>query len=150
MSRFSDRDLERDLERVVGEALAAEQEVPAGWREAALGAFSWRSVDQELLELTYDSLLEDVAGAALRGDVEGRTLEFSGGGLTLEIELTNGRVAGRLTGRGELSMEHADGSSVSIATDESGFFSVASESRGPVRFVVRDGDARLVAEWIVP
>jgi hypothetical protein len=144
MSRFS----EGELDGILGEALAAERQVPAEWREAARAAYSWRSVDQELLELTYDSLLE--AGASVRGD-GGRTLEFTADGLTLEVELTEGRIMGQLAHPvgGEVTVERADGQTLTTATDESGFFTVADEGSGPVRFAVRVGESRLVTEWVV-
>lgn len=144
MSQFS----EGDLEAVVRKALAADHEVPAEWRQAARAAYTWRSVDQELLSLTYDSLLD--ADVAVRGDGDGRTLEFAGGGLTLEVELAGGRVRGQLASpvAGEVTVERADGGRRSITTDESGFFSLEGEHRGLVRFSVRTGETELVTEWV--
>lgn len=146
MTQFS----EGDLDAVVRQALAADHEVPAEWRQAARAAYTWRSVDQELLELTYDSRLD--AEVAVRGDGGGRTLEFAGGGLTLEVELTGGRVLGQLgdPAAGEVTLEWADGRSLTADADGSGFFSVDGVDPGPVRFAVRSGDARLVTEWVVP
>lgn len=145
MSQFS----ERDLEGIVGEALAAERDVPAEWRDAARAAYAWRSVDQELLALTYDSRLD--TAAAVRGNDDARTLEFSAGALTLEVELSGGRVVGRLTSQvtGEVTLESADGSRRSAAPDDSGFFSLEGTVRGPVRFAVQAGESRLVTEWVV-
>lgn len=144
MSQFS----EGDLERIVGDALAADRAVPTEWREAARAAYTWRTVDDELLALTYDSRLE--AGAAVRGPGEGRTLEFSGAGLTLELALTGPRIMGRLATpvSAEVVLERNDGSRRPIATDESGFFALEGEDPGLVRFVVRVGEQRLVTEWV--
>lgn len=143
---------ERDLEGLVGEALAARREVPASWREAAQAAFIWREVDRELLELTYDSQREVVA--AVRGDA-GHILEFSGGGLVLEVELIGLRVIGQLSATdaaqvaGDVVLERANGSSTTGATDETGFFVLECHSAGPVRFAVSAGATRLVTEWVV-
>lgn len=156
MSRFS----ERDLETVLGEALAAEREVPDGWREAAQAAYTWRNVEEELLALTYDS--QQLAGSSVRGTEEPRTLEFAAEGLTLEVEVDDGRLTGRLTSSatgelvghaagltaGDVVLERADGGTRPVAADASGFFSLHGESRGVVRFAVRVGDTRLVSEWI--
>lgn len=148
MSQFS----EGDLDAVVREALAAEQEIPPAWREAARAAYSWRSVDQELLALTYDSQLD--TAVAVRGDGAGRTLEFAGGGFTLEVELTGGRVLGQLggevAGEVEVTVEWAGGERRPVVPDDAGFFSLDEAGRGPVRFAVSSGDARLVTEWVVP
>ena len=144
MSQFS----EGDLEGIVGEVLANDRDVPAEWREAARAAYTWRNVDEELLALTYDSRLE--AGVAVRGGDDAWTLEFSGGGLTLEVELTGRRMMGRLTTPvdGEVVLERSDGVTRSITTDESGFFAVEEEGPGLVRFAVRTGENRLVSEWV--
>jgi hypothetical protein len=141
-----------ELVEVVSEALAPDPDVPADWEEAAFAAFSWRTIDQELLALSYDSLTAG-AGAVRGGD--GRVLEFSGGGLRLEVELSDrrvvGRLAGEITGTAELEVvfEAADGHVRSAAPDRSGFFSLDGEDHGMVRFAVRTDTARLVTEWIV-
>jgi hypothetical protein len=137
-----------DLVDMIGEALAPDPDVPADWEEAAFAAFSWRTVDQELLALTYDSALAG-AGAVRGGD--GRVLEFAGGGLSLEVELSDRRIVGRLGGEvsGDVVLEAADGRVRSASPDRSGFFSLAGEDHGMVRFAVRAGATRLVTEWIV-
>jgi len=139
-----------ELEGLVQETLAAEREVPDGWREAARAAYAWRTVDEELLALTYDS--EQEPAAAVRGEEGTRTLEFSGDGLALEVELSGGRVLGQVTGAGEVVLEWADGRTASATADGSGFFSLDAPfaDGGPVRFCVRRGGARLVTEWVVP
>jgi hypothetical protein len=146
MSQFS----EGDLDAAVRDVLASDREIPPEWRDAARAAFAWRTVDQELLALTHDSHRD--AEVAVRGDADLRTLEFAGGGLTLEVELTGGRVLGQLASpvAGEVTVEWADGHTLTAAADGSGFFSLEAEGRGPVRFAVRSGDARLVTEWVVP
>jgi hypothetical protein len=143
MSRFS----EEELARLVGEATAADREVPPEWREAARAAYTWRNVDQELLALTHDSLVE--AGAAVRGDEETRTLEFAGGGLTLEVELSGRRVSGQLGPvAGEVVLEAADGNRHSATTDDAGFFVIDAVAGGVARFTVRAGEQRLATEWL--
>lgn len=144
MSRFSDE----ELAGLVGAATSADREVPAEWREAARAAYTWRNVDQELLALTHDSLVE--AGAAVRGDGETRTLEFTGSDLTLEVELSGRRVSGQLgpAVAGEVVLEAADGDRRSTTTDESGFFTLDDVAGGVARFTVRVGEQRLATEWI--
>jgi hypothetical protein len=151
MSQFS----EGDLDAVVREALAADHQVPAEWREAARAAYTWRDVDQELLALTYDSRLDaELAVRGGAGDAGGdaRTLEFSGSDLTLEVELTGHRIMGRLSTpvSADVVLERPGGAPRSISIDESGFFSIAlePEDRDLVRFAVRTGETRLVTEWV--
>ncbi len=139
-----------EIEAILGKALAAPREIPPEWREAARAAYTWRTVDEELLALVHDSAADGVA--AVRGEAEARTLAFSGGGLTLEVELADRRIEGQLDGdgAGEVIFEHVDGRSRSTTIDESGFFTLTGEDHGLVRFAVRaDAGGRLVTEWIV-
>jgi hypothetical protein len=147
------------IENILGKALAAPEEIPPEWREAAKAAYTWRTVDEELLALVHDSAADGVA--AVRGDAEARTLAFSGGGLTLEVELADRRIQGQLDAEpdalgvvgmdatGEVTFEHVDGRTRSATTDETGFFTLAGEDHGLVRFAVRAAGTRLVTEWIV-
>jgi hypothetical protein len=136
-----------DLENILGKALADERDVPPEWRDAARAAYTWRTVDAELLALTYDSLVE--AGAAVRG-VETRTLEFGTGEVTLEVELVDGRFEGRLhaSDGAEVVVEHADGGRTPVQPDASGFFVVEVPGDDPVRFALRSGGFTLVTEWV--
>ena len=68
--------------------------VPDHRREAARAAFSWRTIDEELLALTHDSL--ELADAAVRGALDVRTLGFESDGLSLEIEVDGDRVFGQV------------------------------------------------------
>ena len=147
MSHFDDDDA---LERILGKSLALDQQVPPEWREAARAAYTWRTIDAELLALTHDSAVE--AGAAVRGPGEARTVAFTGGGMTLEVELSDRQIMGQLTAPGgsEVVFESVDGRTRSTSIDDSGFFSLPGEDHGLVRFAVRpEGGARLVTQWIV-
>jgi len=136
------------LMSVLGKALRGTDEIPPEWREAAEAAYAWRTVDEELLALTHDSALE--AGAAVRG-VEPRTVAFSRGGLSLEVELSGRQIMGQITspGSSEVIFESADGRVRRALTDDSGFFSLVDEDHGLVRFALHADDRRYVTEWIV-
>jgi hypothetical protein len=132
----------------VAEAIGQERDVPDRRRQAAYGAFAWRTVDQDLLTLAHDSSL--LATAAVRGDEDVRTVSFEGGGLSLELEIDGSRLAGQLLAGdvGEVTMERADGESRSAGTDASGFF-VLGDAVGTVRFVVSVDGAVRRTEWLV-
>ena len=66
-------------------AVAQTEAVPDHRREAARAAFTWRTIDEELLALTHDSL--EMADAAVRGALDVRTLGFEADGLSLELEV---------------------------------------------------------------
>ncbi len=73
-------------------ATQEEREVPDHRRRAAYAAFAWRTIEEDLMSLTHDSLLS--ATAAVRGPEDARTLSFEGGGMALELEV-DGSVAHR-------------------------------------------------------
>ena len=65
-----DEGLMEELARATRE----EREVPDRRRRAAYAAFAWRTIDEDLMSLTHDSLLS--ATAAVRGPEDARTLAF--------------------------------------------------------------------------
>jgi hypothetical protein len=130
-------------------AIGQEREVPDHRRQAAYGAFAWRTVDHDLLALMHDSSLQ--ASAALRGDQDARTLSFAGGGMSVELEVDGSSLTGQVLVPGsmsEVTMERADGESRTARTDASGFFALIDVT-GTVRFAIEiDGTVRHT-EWIV-
>lgn len=138
---------ELKLEQAVAETLAAARAVPEEWRVAARAAYSWRTIDMELLELSFDSQLDPVDDVRSVGTAA-RTLEYAGGGLTLEVEVLRDRIMGRLSGAGDVVLERPDHERWVADTDDSGFFTLEATVSGPVRFTVRVGTQTLVTEWV--
>jgi len=97
-----------ELAGIVEEAVVPDRDVPQEWRDAARAAYTWRTIDHELMALTHDSCSDEVG--AVRREDDGRTMAFTGGGLTLEIEVSEGRILGQLaTGLdGEVTFEFVD------------------------------------------
>ena len=144
-SWMDDEDLMKELAVAIGQ----ERDVPDHRRQAAYGAFAWRTVDHDLLTLMHDSALE--ATAAVRGSEDARTLSFEGGGMTLEIEVDGPVLSGQLLlagGAAEVTLEQADGESRTAHTDASGFFSLPDVT-GTVRFAVETDGAVRHTEWFV-
>ena len=73
MTSFTD---DEGLMAELAVAIGQEREVPDHRRQAAYGAFAWRTVDHDLLTLMHDSALQ--ATAAVRGSDDTRTLSFEG------------------------------------------------------------------------
>jgi hypothetical protein len=128
--------------------------VPERLLEAGRGAFTWRSIDEELAalaELTHDSLIEDATAlAGVRGPAGPRTLTFESPVLTLEVEVTaTGGDARRLVGqlvppsRAEILVEHrtSDAPAVTNVADELGRFVIDAVGPGDarLRFTLADG-----------
>ncbi len=141
--------MDEGLMQELAAAVAQERDVPEHRRQAAYGAFAWRTIDEDLLTLMHDSALQDTA--AVRGPEDARTLSFEGAGMTLELEVEDGHVTGQLllsAGASEVTMERADGEQRSTATDPSGFFTLP-DAAGPVRFAVEVDGVLRHTEWIV-
>ena len=50
---------DEELLAALRQALRARQAVSPGFVEAGKGAFAWRTIDAELAQLTYDSLVDE-------------------------------------------------------------------------------------------
>src|SRR4051794_24439375 len=139
-----------DDERLMHELGRALDQVPVPdhRREAARAAFTWRTIDEELLALTHDSL--ELADAAVRGTLDVRTLGFESDGLSLELEVDGDRVFGQVLEADvdQVIVESADDGSQTAPVDPSGVFSLVVPT-GPVRFGVSVGGVLRRTPWIV-
>ncbi|WP_436500639.1 hypothetical protein [Actinokineospora sp. HUAS TT18] len=111
-------------------ALRADREVPARFLDAGKAAFTWHSVDTELAELTHDSSV--LAGT--RGDA-GRTLTFTAGAVTVEVEVTPDALMGQVVppAAGEVEVVSRSGSVAMVPVDELGWFAVRPCPSGLIR-----------------
>jgi hypothetical protein len=127
--------------------------VPDAVHQAALAAFSWRSIDEELAALLSDSADSDrLVGA--RATLTGmRLLEFVSrdGQITLGLS-ESGLMTGTLTGYSgpQAELVSAQGHRVELLVDEFGEFLCAEIPTGPVRLELRSPTARIVTDWILP
>lgn len=147
MNDFTDDD---DLMAALAEAVAETDSVTDRRRAAAQAAFTWRTVDEELMELLHDSALE--AGAPVRsaGETTERVLSFGTGELSLELELSGETVIGQvLPGQlGTVALQRVDAEPRTVATDESGFFRIQGVTPGLTRFVVTTSNETLTTTWV--
>lgn len=119
---------------------------------AGSAAWAWRTVDEELAELTRDSRRPEDGFALARDDGERRTLVFEGSTGSVEVQVTFARIVGQLlppvSGRVELSTP--DGPAAVVVADDVGCFTLPVPERGPWRLrCTRDSDA-LVTSWVDP
>lgn len=144
MNKWND---EAELMAALADAVADEAAVTDRARTAALAAFTWRTVDEELMELLHDSAL--TAGAAVRSTGTARDLVFEVEGASIDVEYSEGVLTGQVDPATlALRMQRPDGDDVEIATDSAGFFRVEDVAPGSVRFAVQLGDMRAVTPWI--
>lgn len=129
-------------------AHAARDEVPAALLEGARAAFTWRTVDAELAELSYDSLF-DAALAVRSDDQDVRALAFSGSAATVELELDGGDVLGQVLppGPAEVVVQTPDATH-DLTASAGGFFSAPGPAGRPFRLWFRPvGGGWVVTDW---
>lgn len=136
--------------------LALGDPVPAEALDAAKGAFSWRTVDADLAQLAFDSLV-DREGLVLRsvGVDTRRSISFEAAEVTIEIEVVTVGGKCRLTGQvvparsGSVDIRSAD-KALSVGLDEIGRFH-GDIDPGPMslRFqMAGDGGAVVETDWV--
>lgn len=151
-------------EKVVAQLqLAAElDQPPAELGQAVKAAFSLRTLDAELAELTYDSSQDERALAGVRDAVPSdgsRFLTFEAPALVVEVEATPEGGARRLVGQlsppapGRLVVRHSGGTTT-VDVDEFGRFSVDGIATGPISLhcETASGDASAAAvatDWVI-
>lgn len=86
-------DIDPDLPDYLVDALLSQQPPPDAVN-LVKNSFTWRTIEAELMELSYDSVL-DTAGVRDAGAT--RTMEFSAGETTVVVEIGTGSVRGQLT-----------------------------------------------------
>lgn len=144
MSKWTD---DGELMAALADAVADESAVTDRARTAALAAFTWRTVDEELMELLHDSAL--TAGAAVRSAATARDLVFEVEGASIDVEYSDGVLTGQVDPATlSLRMQRTDGDDVGVETDPAGFFRIEDVEPGVVRFAVELDDRRAVTPWI--
>ena len=141
-------------------ALGAGDPVPNALLAAARASLSWRTVDDELADLVFDSQVDGLVGVRSAAvATTPRQLSFEAGAAGVEVELADGRLVGQLVppGPARVELHHAAGSLTTRADDlgrfsfDVGVFTLPDGGTpGPWRLRV-DGDAfRLVTAWFAP
>jgi hypothetical protein len=117
---------------------------------AARAAFTWRTVDAELLVLAEDVTLLELG--ALRGPEasDSRVLEFRGTRLSIAVEITDGRVEGQIlpAQRCRLTKASLDGDILEFEVDESGFFQFRVRESETFRLQLAPSGVSQVTEWV--
>ncbi|HBW18475.1 MAG TPA: hypothetical protein DEH11_05400, partial [Actinobacteria bacterium] len=98
-TRVRDQPGDDELEEELRRTAASLDPVPPELLRAAADAFTWRTVDAELAELVYDSLVDEDALALVRGGSDRRLLSFEAGGLSIDLEVSTAGAARELTGQ---------------------------------------------------
>ncbi|HYK68411.1 MAG TPA: hypothetical protein VEV45_10730 [Streptosporangiaceae bacterium] len=141
---MSDETDNADLEEELRQVVAQIDSVPPALLEAAVGALAWRTIDADLAELVFDSLVDQDEAALVRGTTHGRMLSFRARTLSIDVEVTskgNSRMmVGQLVPPQAVTVDIRHGDSViTIETDELGRFSAGPLQAGPTSLRCRTG-----------
>lgn len=107
-------------------------------RAAARAAFAWRTIDEELMQLTFDSRIHDAV--LVRGATEGLTVVgFQGATFSLEVERDGDELLGQIVPAEKclVTLVTKDGDGPTVHTDETGFFFLPYTVNGPCRLRVQ-------------
>lgn len=146
----------------LGGLLARLDPVPPQLLDQVRRVFCWRSIDAELAELSFDSLVDRDLALAVRSVsdsvLEPRMLGFGAvvDGEDLSIELEVSSMDGQCTMFGQLSpagastvrLQARDGETVDVPLDELGRFLVRPVPRGPVRLQIQHAGRVVQTTWV--
>lgn len=136
----------------LGIAIRAGEQVPQHFVEAGKQAFTWRGVDAELAELSYDSAADAGRLALARSaDAVLRALTFTAGDVVLEIEITAEAVRGQVLPMdgGVAELVGRDGTVSTAAVDADGWFAVSPVPADSFTLTVRTGSGLAISTgWI--
>jgi len=115
---------------------------------AGYAAYSWATVDAELLALTHDSLIEEAVG--VRGASGPRDLVFEGTQVSVELEQDPDCLVGQLVPptTGEVSLLGPDGELARTDVDELGRFRFERSVAGLVRLRCSTSSGVLLTDWV--
>ena len=131
-----------ELLALVGRALQTADPVPDHVIAGARAAWTWRTIDQELAELVFDSAAE-LTG--VRSEDTARQLTFRAPGMEIEVMVTDEvsrRVVGQLVPPGSFTVQLLTNDDVvrEETADRLGRFAFDTVAPGPVRLSVIDPD----------
>jgi hypothetical protein len=145
-----------ELEEQLRQVAARFEPVPTELITAAIGAYTWRTIDAEIAELVFDSSVAQDDAALVRGPQQGRLLSFRSSGLTVDVEVTSAgarrSLIGQLVPPRRASIEIRQGNDVvTVEADELGRFSAGELRAGPI--CLRSGAGApagdgFVTDWI--
>jgi hypothetical protein len=142
---------DEELLAALGEALRAREAVPGWFVETGKNAYAWHNIDAELAQLTYDSSRDQDAVAVVRSEAASiRALTFTSARLSIELEVAEGSLVGRIIPPRAGTLEvHTTAGVTSSPVDEIGCFAVAPIPANPFRLRCRTEDgADVLTGWI--
>jgi hypothetical protein len=134
----------------LGAALREADEVPDEFVAAALAALTWRTIDAELAELTFDSAADVALATRTRYGASARTLTFGAGEVSVEIEVTEAGIVGQLSpsAGGSVVCQTPAGTFDEAPVDDVGCFVLRTPPSGPVRLRAESAGHAVATSWV--
>lgn len=127
-------------------AVAAKDPVPGRLVTSAKAAYVWRTIDEELAQLQFDSLAE--AESLVRGTEAAVHLTFSANESWIEVDVTDEAILGQVIPPAtEVRLVFGSGDQLVAECDEFGQFSFDRPISGPVRLVANLAGREVATEW---
>lgn len=150
MSEGSEYDEVLALE--LADALRRTSPLVAGVAARAKSAFTWRTVDDDLLmaELMFDSAYQAVPSPTRADDDGTRVLVFAAELRSVEVEVLSDRVLGQFTPQstGEVEVLGDSGVVARVDVDDLGFFVIEPVPTGIVRLRCTTPTTRFLTDWV--
>lgn len=140
------------LLELLGQALRASDPVPDHVLAAARGAVAWRTIDQDLADLVFDSALESTG---VRDPDASRQLTFRSSDVEIEVMLVDTatrRIVGQIVPAAVTTVRlDSTGDTVEQESDKYGRFTFEQVAGGPVRIGVSglDGARDVLTDWVL-
>jgi len=138
------------LARIVADAVRQHDPVPRAVVDAAKAAYTWRTIDDELAELVYDSSEAGLVG--VRAGATARQLTFRAAGVEIEVmvaETGERRLVGQVVPPQQASVEVRTDAGVSaMDTDELGRFSAGLGDAGRIQVAITTSQVRVITGWV--
>ncbi len=115
----------------------------------AQAAFSFRTMEEELASLIYDSLLDADPVGAGRAAKAARTVVFESDAVSVEMEITDDGIVGQVAPPVGASVfaEASDGTRIAVVCDELGCFTLPTPGHGMLRLHIAASGSTAVTEW---
>jgi hypothetical protein len=128
-------------------AASVHDAVPLDVLAAARGAFALRTLDDELADLLFDSLLdEDLVGVRGGGP---RQLSFGADEVTIDVDVDDHGIVGQLAGPEATGVElQTPDVRLAADVDDLGRFFLDHLPAGPFRLRIDLGGRRVTTEWV--
>jgi hypothetical protein len=129
-------------------AVAAVDPLPPRLLETARAAYAWRTVDEDLARLQFDSLASSEVLVRSTG-VQGVHLSFATDQASIEVQVVGGSIVGQVAPAGavDISLLLGSGRRIGTVCDDLGQFTFDPKPSGPIRLVVHLAAGEVVTEW---